>query len=256
MFSGGMNLRKRRTTDLFLLPGFRERSFPGAEGRLRLPLVVDSDRAVYESAAGDRRLDWAVRWSHYLGSFDVGLSHFQGTNREPRLVPEELDGRPVLVPHYDVIDQTGMDVQYTTGPWLWKAEGITRTGGPEGRMWAATVGFERTSYQVLGTDADVGLIVEYLWDDRAGAASTPFEDDIFLGARLALNDVQSSALLVGSVIDRDTGAAFYRVEGERRVGDSFTVTLETRGVWGAEPTEPLGAFRDDDFVGLTVSWWW
>ena len=35
--------------DLFMLPGFRERTYPGREGRLRSEPFVDTDRATYES---------------------------------------------------------------------------------------------------------------------------------------------------------------------------------------------------------------
>ena len=40
------------TFDFFLLPYFRERTFPGRKGRLRTAFVVDSDQAQYES--GDK----------------------------------------------------------------------------------------------------------------------------------------------------------------------------------------------------------
>ena len=74
------------TVDFFILPFFRERTFPGEEGRLRFPLPVDTDHAIYESDAEERHVDWAIRWSHTLGDFDIGAAHFYGTSREPGLV--------------------------------------------------------------------------------------------------------------------------------------------------------------------------
>ena len=71
------------TLDFFVLPGFRERTFPGSRGRLRFPLRADTDQAVYESGAEDRHIDWAVRWFHTIGDWDIGVSHFYGTSREP-----------------------------------------------------------------------------------------------------------------------------------------------------------------------------
>ena len=53
--------------DLFLLPGFRERTFAGQEGRLRGPLEVDSDNIGYESSKGKQHIDLAIRWAHTLG---------------------------------------------------------------------------------------------------------------------------------------------------------------------------------------------
>ena len=51
--------------DLYVLPGFRERTFPGEDGRLRAPLVVNTGAARYESSDKDDRIDLAARWSHY-----------------------------------------------------------------------------------------------------------------------------------------------------------------------------------------------
>ena len=63
----------------FLLTGFRERTFPGSAGRLRTPLPVDTNAALYESSAEDRRIDLAVRYSHYFGDWDFGAHAFSGT---------------------------------------------------------------------------------------------------------------------------------------------------------------------------------
>ena len=46
--------------DFLVLPGFRERTFQEGEGRLRTPLVVDTDRAEYESSDEDRHVDFAT----------------------------------------------------------------------------------------------------------------------------------------------------------------------------------------------------
>ena len=60
---------------------------------------------------------------------DVGLSMFNGTNREPFLMPgADRSGAPVLVQHYDQIRQFGLDAQLTVGSWLFKFEAIQRAG--------------------------------------------------------------------------------------------------------------------------------
>ena len=93
--------------DLIALTGFRERTFPGVEGRPRTPLPVDTDVALYESAAGNRQIDGAIRYSHFIGNWDLGAYLFHGTSREPRFLPDLAGER--LVPIYDVIDQLGVD---------------------------------------------------------------------------------------------------------------------------------------------------
>ena len=95
---------------LMVLPGFRERSFAGIDGRLRGPLTVDDDRATYDSSLEEASTDVALRYEHFVGDFDIGASYFYGTGREPRLLPGPDPTR--LVPHYDQIHQLGLDVQY------------------------------------------------------------------------------------------------------------------------------------------------
>src|SRR5262249_48821857 len=171
-------IRRWSTLDLFVFPGSRGRKVPARKGRLRTalpPLRVDNDRAVYESGRGRGHIDWAARWSRTFGEWDVGLSHFYGTSREPRLLPDV--GGKALVPHYDLIHQTGLDAQWTKGKWLWKLEAIRRSGQGAG-FTALTGGFEYTLSNFAGSRADVGLIAEYLYDQRGNNATTPFQDDI------------------------------------------------------------------------------
>lgn len=244
------------TLDLFVLPYFRERTFAGVEGRLRLPLRIADDRALYESGAGRRHVDVALRWRHTLGDWDVGLAHFDGTAREPVFVPEMLPSSEVVLrPLYLQMRQTSLDLQATKEAWLWKLELVSRDWAP-GRYTAATFGFERTLYGLRGSSADLGLIAEYLFDDRPAAErTTPFQDDLFLGARLAFNDTQSSELLAGVISDLAGDGMLASVEASRRFGQAFKLSLEARAVLRTEPTDFLHAFRADDYLRLEVGWY-
>jgi len=145
------------TLDVFLLTGFRERTFPGEDGRLRSGLVVDTNNPVYESGAEDKHTDFAARWYQTAGPFDIGLSYFNGTSRDPRFVPN--NNLSALLPVYDIINQTGLDAQATFGSWLWKLELISR-GGQGDRYSALTGGFEYTFVGIMGTSYDLGIISE------------------------------------------------------------------------------------------------
>jgi hypothetical protein len=240
------------TVDFFALTGFRERTFPGLEGRLRAPFPISTKEAVYESSRGKGRVDWAVRWSHSLGEFDLGLSHFSGTGREPRLVPHiPVWGSPVLVPHYDLIHQTSLDVQWTHGGWLWKFEGLTRRA--DSRHWAMVGGFEYTLNQVFGGDADLGILSEVLLDSRGNDATTPTQDDLFIGSRLALNDVQNTQILGGAIVDRLSGATLLFLEAQRRIGNGWTLNVESRSFWGMDSGDPLYGLRNDDYLGFSMT---
>lgn len=243
------------TIDLFVLPGFRERTFPGRRGRLRPPFVVDVDHPEFESGAEEHHVDLAIRWSHSLGDWDLGLSHFRGTAREPRLVPRFARLNEVkLIPHYDIINQTGLDLQLTKGGWLWKLEAIARSG--QGETFAAlTGGFEYTFYGVFGTGMDVGLLAEYLYDSRGKGGPSSFENDLFLGLRLGLNDEQSTMLLAGAVSDPDTGATSAFVEASRRLGESWKLIVEGRAFFGFPDSDPASAVRNDDYIQVEIAWY-
>ncbi|MEM7250130.1 MAG: hypothetical protein AAF493_01815 [Pseudomonadota bacterium] len=241
------------TVDLFVLPGFRERTFPGPRGRLRTNPVVDEDQATFESAAEHRHIDAALRWSHSVGAFDLGVSHFYGTSRDPVLTPTlTRSNQVVLVPHYDLIHQTGLDLQMTTGNWLFKFEGIRRAG--QGKPFiAAAGGFEYTLVGVAGTSADLGILAEYLYDERGDDAPQPFEDDLFAGVRLAFNDAASTELLAGAIRDLDGSATVFSVEASRRLGDRWKVELEVRLWSDIRSSDPFFSVRNDDHIQLTVS---
>ena len=241
------------TLDLFVLPGFRERTFPGRHGRIRTQPRVDVDHPVYESSLEEAHVDFAIRWSHVIGEFDIGLSHFYGTSREPRLVfGLDDEEQSVLLPHYDIINQTALDVQSTFDDWLWKLEAIHRTG--QGDHFAAfTGGFEYTFVGVFESAVDAGLVIEYLFDSRGSHAKTPFEDDFTLALRVTLNDAQSTEFLAGVVFDRDSSARFFNLEASRRLGDNWKLEVETR-VFSAIPADDIQhSLRNDDYVQLSFA---
>ncbi|MEH6617355.1 MAG: hypothetical protein V7699_05920 [Porticoccus sp.] len=237
--------------NIYLLPYFRERTFPGQDGRFRSPLTVDWDDAEYESGAEEKHMDLALRYSHYFGDVDVGVHYFRGTSREPRLQISSNGQR--LTPFYDQIDQLGVDVQYTTDAWLWKLESIVRDGYDETFM-ATVGGFEYTFYQVYESDADIGFLMEYQYDDRSSTEPITIADnDLFVGGRWTLNDTQDTALLAGVVVDKDTSETFFNIEAERRFGDNVVVELRVRAITNAESDEPSYSLSQDDYIQLQVS---
>lgn len=237
--------------DLFVLPGFRERSFSGKDGRFR-PIPEIDDHTEYESAGKEKHVDYAARWSQTFDDWDVGVSHFYGTSREPRIIPTMTPGGLALVPFYDIINQTGIDVQATLDEWLWKIEVIHRSGQGE-TFNAATGGFEYTFVGVLDSVADLGVIAEYLYDDRGSGANVSFENDLFIGARLAMNDAASSELLLGVISDVNESTRFYNLEASRRIGAAWVLSLEARFISSASNSEPLTSLRHDDSIKLELA---
>ena len=241
--------------DLYLLPGFRERTFASRDGRLRGPVVVNGDDAEYESSAGQEHLDFAVRWSHTLGIFDIGSYWFHGTNREPVFNVKVENGQTELTPYYQQMDQLGLDVQATIEDWLWKFESIYRHTESD-NFWATQAGFEYTFVGVMETVADVGFLMEYGWDSRgeadAGSTGAAMQNDLFIGSRLAFNDVQSSEILFGMGADLDHNAVSFIMEATRRFGEDYKVNLDIRLYQSNDPFDGLYSIKDDDHLQLTV----
>lgn len=242
------------TFSLFVLPGFRERTFPDRDARLRGLLPVLADEARYESGAEQYHVDFAGRWAHSIGGLDIGLAHFHGTGREPRLITEMRAGEAVFVPFYDQIDQSSVDAQYAIGDWLLKFEGLTR-GGQGDRFVAAVAGFEYTIRGVFGARPDLGLLAEYHYDGRDDdAPPTSFDRDVFVGARLRLNDPESTSVLAGAIIDRSDQTTVLNLEAERRISDGWRLEMEARFFVNVAASDSLlYGIRRDDYVLLRMS---
>lgn len=249
------------TLDLYWLPYFRERTYPGEEGRLRPPVLVETGNAVYDSTAEEWRSSGAIRYSHSWGPLEYALSHFSGISRDPVF---QFSGTG-LTPVYEIIEQTGVELQYIYEDWMFKLEGISTAGYQGGRYSAAVFGFERTQVGIFDSQADLGWLLEYLFDDRKGRASHSFERDIFVGWRYAFNDEDSSEILGGVIYDPETKEKMYSIEMSKRIASDVKVFLEARIFAGVEaprpdlmsvlsslndPNQKTAALQQDDYIQL------
>lgn len=246
-------IRDWGTVDLFVLPGFRERTFAGVKGRPRIIPRVEKNLTSYESSQKDKHVDLAARWSHTIGDMDIGLSWFRGTSREPLLSPARYNGEIVLAPFYQIINQAGLDIQLARGSWLWKLEAINLDGN-YAKYRRATGGFEYTFYGVAGS-ADLGLVMEYLYDSRGELATTPFEDDIMTGLRLTLNDEQSSDVLLGVIKDRHHDSYLVSLEANRRIGNSWKLSIQASKFLVDRLDQSLKSFAKDDFLQIELGYY-
>lgn len=241
--------------ELYLMPYFRERTFPGEQGRLRtIPRVDTDEAALYENASRDKHVDLAFRWSKTLASWDVGMSYFSGTNREPQLIPTiNSSNESVLLPFYDLMHQFGLDVQGVQGAWLWKLEAIERDT-QQTAYFAYTTGFEYTYYNVKYVGMDIGVVVEYSYDDRGISATTPFNNDLTLGIRLTPNDVHSTKVLLGAILDCSSDGRIYTIESSRRLSNHLTLNIEATLFTDLPVTSPYYSYRQDDYIQLGLEY--
>jgi hypothetical protein len=245
------NQRDWGRVDLYLMSGFRKRTFPGPEGRLRTAIPVDEDAAEFESDLDEGRPDVLIRYSHFIGDWDFGIYHFYGTGREPILLP--IPDSTQFKPRYDIINQTGLDLQLTREATLYKFEGIIREG-QGGTFGALVAGIEHTLFQIYDSEADLGILAEYLFDDRDNDAPVTFLDnDLFLGTRLSLNDIQDTSALLGVITDLENSSTTLRLEAERRIGDRWKIEFESQLFFNIDDTDPLSNFKEDSFFTLRLS---
>ena len=245
-------IRNWGVLDFFWLPYFRARTFPGVNGRLRGALPFDTDNELYESSAEEGHQDFALRWSHSVGLWDVGVSWFEGTAREPNFVPNPAG---TLTPYYPQISRAGLDAQLTAGSWLWKLEATYQDSNVQD-FGAAIGGFEYTVVGLFGSAFDLGWLMEYSWDSRGEDAISGFQNDLFLGGRFTFNDEASTELLFGVISDQDYSGSYAGfLEASRRFGEATKVYLEARFFESDDPIDPLFQIRQDSFVELTVEYY-
>ena len=236
----------------YVLPGFREQTFAGIDGRPRVSIPIDADAATYESSEEDRHVDLAVRWSHSLDAWDLGIHAFSGTSRTPSL--RLSDGGTSLQPHYSLIDQVGIDAQATLGSWLLKSELVYRRGDELENHAEFVGGLEYTVYGIADTDADLGIIAEYLYDERDDQATQPFQNDVLLGFRLAMNDEPSTEALLGVLTDLDGGGRLVSLEASRRIGADFRLAAEAV-LWRDTASDALlNGYRGEDYLQLELGY--
>ncbi|MGX5173118.1 hypothetical protein ACUR5C_03715 [Aliikangiella sp. IMCC44653] len=243
--------------DIYLMPYFRERTFAGREGRPGLPMV-NADTPLYESSNEQRHLDWAMRWSHYIGDFEFALSWFDGTERNPLLVPTATPNNNQgfeLTPYYFQTQRLGVELQANLESVILKLEAVQHFSSVDDYV-AIQAGVEYSQYGIFDSAADLGWLVEYAWDERGSDSTSVFQNDLFFGNRLALNDISSSELLWGLSYDLKNDSTSFLVEASKRLGDSVKVSLDVRLFESDKPSDPAYLFRRGDHIQLTAQYYY
>ena len=248
--------------ELFAMTWHRARTLPGRRGRLRPGLLVDHELTSYESGAERWHVDLAGRYSGSFGPLDLGLSVFDGTSREPVLLPRLRGAELVLAPHYERIRQLGLDAQLTIESWLLKLEAIHRTGARNRRpvgfdyeeedFAAVVAGAEYTLGSLWESDADLTLIAELARDGRGRWATHAFENDLLIAARLGLNDEQSTEVFVSVLESLDGGGRALNAEFKRRLTDSLSLQVEGSAYLGIGRDDAIYPVRRDGYIGARL----
>lgn len=237
---------------LFVMTGFRERTFPDDDGRFRGPFPIDTGDAVYDAENEEWHVDFAVRYERTFGPVDFGVSYFYGNDREPGFIPVAVPGGTELWPFYDLINQAGADASYVIGDLILKAEAIYRWGQQD-PFFATVFGGEYTFKNGFGEGVDVGVLLEYNHDDRSIAAAGSsfnalFDNDIFGGVRVSFRDETDTQLLFGALVDVENGSHYLYVESSTRLADDWRLGVEARILSGEDATDPLELVDRDSYL--------
>ena len=249
--------------EAFVLPYHRERTFPGPAGRLRSGFPIEDD-ALYESSDEEQHVDYAARYSNYVGLLDFGLSAFVGTSREPSFLASNPSGTAPtpdisLIPYYEQIRQFGVDAQITTESWLYKAEAIYRSGarnvlGREETYRASILGLERSFYGLFGSTKDLTMLAEWHHDGRGRRAPTIWDNDVFVAGFLAFNDVQGTELVAGILGDLSHDYRAVNFDLKRRLPGNWSMRIESIVVVSADPEDLTYDGRRDSFIGFDFTY--
>lgn len=156
---------------------------------------------------------------------------------EDKVVARVMDNL-VIVPDYPREQRAGLEMQYLSGSLALRLEALARRRDGDWTL-ASVSGLEYTAPTFFDTGWGVGLLFEYLFDERdEDVLAQRFANDLFFGTRVSLNDLADTQILAGAVVEPDFGNRLFAIEASRRFGANWRVTLDTR-LFDDLPDDPL-----------------
>ncbi len=269
--------------EAFLLPRFEERTFIGTNGRPFPGINIDTDLTTYESSEAEDNIDFALRWANSFDAWDIGLHYFDGTSRDPVLLPVVTETGAVLAPRYSLLRQVGIDAQGLYGDLAIKTETIHQSGDEIENHAESVTGIEytlvgflsplqendklpeewctpdvRNPFKRLACNdrMDLGLVLEYLWDQRGTDSNQLFQNDLLAGLRFAFNDTATSDALFGIVQDLDNGATTLSIEASTRLFDSYRLKVFGQQFLNTSDDTVLNAFENESFLQVDLTYFY
>ena len=242
--------------EFYILPYFRERTSPGKKGRLRLEPEFSKGSTKFEGGS-QWTPELAMRWSNSYNDYDISLHSFLGYSRSPSIDVLLADGKLKYEPNYQRIRQIGGTVQKTSDATLYKLEWLAKDGQKDGNFrrggyFSSVLGFEHTLYKLIGDLGDLGLLMEYSFDSRRSRSSDSLQDDIFIAARLTLNDSDDTQMLLGSILDLDGDGQMYQIDFGKRLNDSLTFGIKGAIYQNGKYNSNLYILRQDSWLEINL----
>ena len=232
--------------EMLILLGYREPAVPTAGARLSYPPDADY---VYEGWWNELHPDFALRYEKQLKNIDLGISYFGGHSRTPEL---RTDTNGSQFWYVDLVNQTALDVKANLGKLDLMAEIYYRSMG-EYSARASVLGAE---YRLLAlTPASFSILSEYSWDQRGQLAfDNTFQNDLFVGARVLINALRDSEILLGHSYDLDFNSQYGFLDANINVTDKISVGFEAWWFDIDSNDYANRAFNNDNFLQLTLAY--
>jgi len=242
----GSYLGENSQLGFWLLPYSRPRRLAQEEDRFR-NFLLPLGQPEFDNGRSHPTL--AVRASTVQSDLEIAVSHFYGHSRTPRFTLEtDLLGRPKrLNPTYDLINQTNLELLWVRGHSLWKLEAFYQNG-PEDDFFGVGAGVEREMPRIWNSKASLTFYIEGYYDGRDASAMVPiapFQQDIFIGARLAMNDVKSTEFQIRFTQDLEYDATLLDLRASRRLNSNWSMEAKLYSFLNTRDDPALGGFQDD-----------
>ena len=187
------------TLSLYVLPGFREATFPSKSGRPRTPIFIDSDESIVDDTQ-QAPFDYAIRWEKNIENFYLATSFFSGLSRVPRFEFNFDFKDPKIIPVYETVDQFGLELQWLVRRWAFSAEAISRKGdAPNYDQFK--LGIEHQWNAMFGSGWDLFSTLEYIEESENEYSTSFLNNDYIAGLQLKFNDLYDTSLALAWIYD-------------------------------------------------------
>lgn len=237
---------------MWLLPYGREARLAEGTDRFRTSAFAFSD-GVFEE--GQNALSSAIRISQILDTVEFSLSYYKGHARSPYFTAN-LDevGTITLQPYYAQIEQAGFELLWIKGQLLVKLESIY-SSSDSGDFIGFGTGMEYEFPRFGLGKTSLTLYGEYYYDNRELARNfslTAFQNDIFLGLRLARNNLSSTEYQVRFTHDLENYSIVWDLRAKTRIKQQWFIEAILDKFVHVNQDPALTSFASDSRVTVNV----